>query len=403
MKVLLAPDKFKGSLTSAAVARSLADGLSAQGVGSSSLALADGGDGSVAAALAAGFDPIAVTVTGPTGAPRQTTMAFDGRTALIEVADSCGLAALPRGVPAPLESSSRGLGDAVRAAAALRPDRIVLALGGSASTDGGAGLLAGLGIRFSGAGGALPRITGGTLGRIRSVDTRTLLDLGGIELVLAGDVRNPLLGADGAAAVYGPQKGASAQDIATLETGLANLVDRLRRHGFARAGELAEQPGAGSAGGLGFAGLLLGATFVSGADFFLDLLGFDQRLTGCDLVVTGEGRLDRQTLHGKLAAVVATRSRTVPVVAVVGRNDLTPAESASIGMTQVVALTDRTGRDPAGDPVLSARLLFDVGRTLPVGRLGRRGGTRTVGRAGTEIYPWAPDLGMATGVDGSVG
>ena len=229
-------------------------------------------------------------------------------------------------------------------------------------------MLAALGVRFRDAHGRPIHVNGGALADIRTIDTTALLDLGHIDVLVASDVANPLTGPTGAAVVYGPQKGATPADIADLDVGLRNLVHRLELAGYHDAPELAGTPGAGSAGGLGFAALVLGGSIVSGADFFLDLLHFDAHVRDCDLVITGEGRMDGQTLQGKLPAIVARRSPGVPVIAVVGRSDITPAELETLGIQAVFALGDRTDRNPAGDPELSGRLLADIARTLPIER-----------------------------------
>jgi glycerate kinase len=366
MKVLIAPDKFKGSLTAAEVAHHLGTGLSQRGVTVDALPLADGGDGSVAAAVAAGFRPVEVDVAAATGERHTATIAFDGVTAVVEVANTCGLHTLPPGTLAPLTASSAGIGDAVRAAAALSATRIVLALGGSAGTDGGTGLLAVLGAKFRDEAGRPVTADGGSLCRIHEVDLTGLPDLSHTEIVIATDVQNPLTGPDGAAAVYGPQKGADPAQVAALDAGLAHLVDRLVEAGRPDAPRLAAMPGAGAAGGLGFAGLLLGGRAVSGADFFLDLLQFETHLDGCDLVITGEGRIDDQTLHGKLPAIVARRAAPLPVIAVVGRSDLGDDARRRMGLRAVHAIADRTDGNPATDAALSARLLAELGQTLPL-------------------------------------
>lgn len=371
MKVLLAPDKFKGSLTAAEVAAHLAGGLRDRGITVDELPLADGGDGSVAAAIAAGFRPAPVTVAAATGRPHTTHIAMrdggitDRATAVVEVANTCGLHTLPGGRLAPLAATSTGVGQAVRYAVDNGARRIVLALGGSASTDGGAGLLAALGVVFRDGTGRDIQLAGGTLQRIVTVDVSGLLDLTGIELIIASDVANPLTGPHGAAAVYGPQKGASPDDVAALDAGLQHLVDHLTVL-RPNALTLAQQPGAGAAGGLGFAGLLLGGRIVSGADYFLDLLQFDQRVADCDVVITGEGRIDDQTRHGKLPAVVAHRSLPRPVIAVVGRSDISAAAADEMGLVAVHALTDHTDQNPAGDLQLSRSLLTQLARTIPL-------------------------------------
>src|SRR6478735_8343137 len=284
LRALIAPDKFKGSLTAAEVAGALAAGLrsAAEVAGSPGavhcelLPLADGGDGSVDAAVTSGFARHSVTVAGPTGRPVQADIAFDGATAVVEVANTCGLALLPDGNLDPLNASSRGFGEAVLFALGLKPDRVVLALGGSSSTDGGMGMLSALGYRFLDAAGHELNGSGEALGRIRSIEWTSSPGLAGVELVMASDVHNPLLGRQGAPAVFGPQKGAGPREIAALEDGLKRFVGKLSEAGIPDAGKLAEHAGAGSAGGLGFACLLLEATQVSGADYFLDLLDFNK-------------------------------------------------------------------------------------------------------------------------------
>jgi glycerate 2-kinase len=363
--VLIAPDKFKGSLTASQVVRHLGRGLRRRGIEHRGLPLADGGDGSVDAALAAGFRPVEIEVAAATGERHRAVLAFDGATAVVEVANTCGLHTLLAGRLAPLRSSSTGVGHALAAALRLGANRIVLALGGSASTDGGTGMLAALGAEFRDADGRVLRADGASLRRIRAVDAGGLPDLGGVELVLASEVQNPLTGADGAAVVYGPQKGADPAEVAELDAGLTNLVGCLATT-HSGAGRLAAAPAAGAAGGLGFAGMLLGGRAVSGADYFLDLLQFETQLSGCDLVLTGEGRIDDQTLQGKLPAAVARRAAPLPVVAVVGRNELSDPARRAMGLRAVHAIADLTERSPAGDPVRSGRLLEELGRTIPL-------------------------------------
>ncbi|EMY32950.1 glycerate kinase, partial [Arthrobacter crystallopoietes BAB-32] len=235
-EVLLAPDKFKGSLSASEVAHWLANGLTSQSgperISCKALPVADGGDGSVQAALDAGFQPIPVQVTGPAGTPATTRVAFDGSAAVVEVATTSGLQMLPPEKLAPLTSSSAGFGQAIRAALGQRPRQVVLALGGSATTDGGAGMLSALGAQFLDAHGEAFVPCGGTLADIARIDLSGLIPMKDVDLVAANDVRNPLLGPTGAAAVYGPQKGASTAEVHLLEAGLANLVRRLDEAGL---------------------------------------------------------------------------------------------------------------------------------------------------------------------------
>ncbi|ASN54126.1 glycerate kinase [Sinomonas sp. R1AF57] len=372
MRTLIAPDKFKGSRTANEVAQALAAGLhaAADEAGASGtvqcelLPLADGGDGSVDAAVAAGFARHSCTVAGPTGEPVQTSIAFDGTTAVVEVANTCGLAPLPDGRLEALGASSRGFGDAILFALTLNPARIVLALGGSASTDGGMGMLTALGHTFYDAGGNQLHGSGTALGRTESVWRSALPQLAGTELVMASDVHNPLRGPQGAPAVFGPQKGATAEQVSFLDEGLGHFVDKMAEAGLPGAEALAAHSGAGSAGGIGYACLLLGAKQVSGADYFLDLLDFDARKDGCDVVITGEGSIDEQTLAGKLPAAVARRSGNRPIIAVAGRSLLPKERWSDMDLTRVFTLAEYTDRDSSKDPELSASLLREIGKDI---------------------------------------
>ena len=268
MRVLIAPDKFKGSLTAAEVADHLAKGLAESGAHTRTLPLADGGDGSIAAAVASGFHPLAVRVHGATGHPRDAIVAFSDDTAIVEVANTCGLATLPGGIRAAMSASSYGFGEAILAALTRSPRRLVLALGGSASTDGGIGMLAAFGYRFLDRSGRPLAPIAQNLDLIHCVDDQRAYDFSGIELVVAGDVTSPLSGLTGAATIFGPQKGATAAQVHQLDTGLNNLVEAFTRSGFDRAAADSRAPGSGAAGGIGFATMLLDASMVSGAESF---------------------------------------------------------------------------------------------------------------------------------------
>ncbi|MGY0498536.1 glycerate kinase [Nocardia sp. FBN12] len=364
MRVLVAPDKFKGSLSAAEVADRLAAGLAVAGVDSVRMPLADGGDGSVDAAVAAGFAPHPVLVAGAAGTPSSGRIAVGDGTAVVEVANTCGLTTLPNGRALPLDTSSLGMGQAISQALRFRPHRLVLALGGSASTDGGMGLLAALGFTFADARGRQLRACGRNSIRVHTVDSSRVVNLTGVEIVVASDVTNPLLGPAGAAAVYGPQKGASAAEVRLLDAGLTKLVEAFARSGYPDAMTVAATAGAGSAGGIGFAALLLGGTIVSGAEFFLELFEFDRHLPGFDLVITGEGSIDEQTANGKLPTVLARRAHPVPVVAVAGRSTLSPAQWGPAGFAGIHSLGDYTDRNTADDPELTRELLTRIGRQI---------------------------------------
>lgn len=228
-------------------------------------------------------------------------------------------------------------------------------------------MLTALGYRFLDASGRSLEGNGRNLGLVHSVVVDALPGLIGVELLVASDVHNPLSGPDGAPAVFGPQKGASVQDVSALDAGLTHFVSMLTSGGFESAASLAEHPGAGSAGGIGFACMLLGASQVSGADYFLDLLDFDARKEGCDLVVTGEGSIDEQTLAGKLPAAVARRSGTRPIIAVAGRSLLQRERWSEMSLSHIYTLADYTDLDSSKDPVLSAELLRRIGRDIGEG------------------------------------
>jgi len=344
-RAVVAADKFKGSLTAGQVAARLAAGLARAGFGGevAAVPVADGGDGTVAAALAAGFDPVELEVHGPAGEPVSALFALRDGTAVVEAAQACGLSLLPAGGLAPLTATSRGVGELILAARAAGASRIVLGVGGVATTDGGAGLLQALGVRLSDAAGRELPPGGAALAALAAVDRSGLSDLSGMQFLLASDVDNPLLGPTGAAAVYGPQKGASPGDVRLLEEGLRRWAD-LAEDAAGRT-PARDAAGAGAAGGLGFAALLfLGARMRPGIELLLELASFGSRLDGARLVITGEGSLDAQTLHGKVpvgvARATAAYHRAIPVVAVAGQCTLTADQLRRAGITAAYALTD---------------------------------------------------------------
>jgi glycerate kinase len=341
--VVVAPDKFKGSLTAAQVAAHVAAGLAraAPGVEIAQVPVADGGDGTLDAALSAGYRRVPVRAEGPTGEPVDTAYAERDRVAVVELADVSGLSRLPGKRLAPLTASSYGTGQVIRAALDAGCRRILLGIGGSACTDGGAGMVQALGGRLRDARGGEVGRGGAALAAMQSLDLTGLhpaLPL--TEVVVASDVDNPLLGPRGAAAVYGPQKGASPAEVMLLDAALARWAEAVHR---ATGVDAAGTPGAGAAGGVGFAALaVLGARLQPGIDLILDLVGFLSTLPGARLVITGEGSLDAQTLHGKAPAGVAAAARAadVPVVAVAGRSLLSPADLEPAGILAAYALTD---------------------------------------------------------------
>jgi glycerate kinase len=366
VKVLIASDKFKGSLTSLQVADGLAEGMArvVPSLDVHRISMADGGDGTLDAALSAGFEVAHVTVPDPVGQGRVSVRyARRADTAIVELAEASGFDRLPAGLD-PWAASTMATGLVVSAAIEAGCRDVVVGLGGSCSTDGGSGLLVGLGARVLDAEGR--PVAGGAAG----LRNATTLDLGelrrrtaGVRFGVASDVTNPLLGEQGAAAVFAPQKGASPEDVVELDQALghwADLVDGATgSHHRSRAG-------AGAAGGTGFALLsVLDAEMRSGVDQVLDLVDFRGHLRGADLVITGEGSLDQQSLGGKVPVGVARASAEagMPVVAVCGRNLLTDDELSRSGIHRVWALQDL---QPDLDRCISdaESLIRDLGETL---------------------------------------
>jgi glycerate kinase len=361
--VLIAPDKFKGSLSAAEVAAALARGMeeTAPQVRPVLLPIADGGDGTVEAAIAAGFTRHEAMVHGPTGESITARWAQQGEEAVLELAESSGLRRLPGGELAHSRASTRGLGELILAARDTGARRLLIGLGGSSSTDGGAGLLAALGARLLEEDGEPIADGHDGLARLVSVDpSPALAALEGLDLQAACDVTSPLLGPDGAAAVFGPQKGLASDEVPAADALLRRLADLVDPDSVLRG-----RPGAGAAGGTGFALYVLGARFASGADAVLDLLGFDEALALTDHVVMGEGKLDAQTLSGKGPAEVARRAARAgtDVIAVAGAVELDEQELADAGISRAIDLLSRAHDVP--DAIARAEeLLIDVGREI---------------------------------------
>ena len=342
-RVVIAPDAFKGSLSSARAAEALAAGVrdALPDAEVRVLPLADGGDGTVDALIRAGYERCTAPARGPTGMPGQADYAVSDGAVVVELAGACGLALLPDGRPDPLGASTLGLGDVIRQALAEETHALVICLGGSASTDGGAGLLVALGARLLDDAGQQVPAGGGHLHRVALVDLSGLpARLREIPVRVATDVRSPLLGPTGAAQAFAPQKGADPEQVRALESGLAHWADVLAD---ATGVDARTAPGSGAAGGTGLAAIAaLHGEVVSGADLVRAALGMEAALEWCDLVVTGEGALDRTTLEGKgvgsLAA--AARARGIPVVAACGRVDLGERERRAAGIIAAVGLTD---------------------------------------------------------------
>lgn len=330
MKIVIAPNAFKESLPAHEAARSLARGLR-KSLRDAELVLvpvADGGDGTADALRRnAGGRLLHAEVTGPLGEPvRAARVRLSGRdpvTDVVELARTSGLALVPPAQRDPMKTTTRGFGEMIGLAMRGGARRIIVAIGGSATVDGGAGMAAALGFELLDSRGRPIPDGGRGLEKLESI--RPPANFNPPEILVACDVSNPLLGPRGAAAVFGPQKGATPTMIPRLEKGLERLASRIERDLGARPrGGLAAMAGGGAAGGVG-AGLVgfLGAKIESGAELVLRHAGFERALEGADFVITGEGRLDTQTLGGKAPAVVArmASARGIPVIGVAGSVD----------------------------------------------------------------------------------
>lgn len=316
MRVLIAPDSFKGSLDPTAVARALAAGWRrARPTDEIQLIpLADGGEGTLEAIKASSADwlELPVHARDPLGRPIQATFLRRDESGVVELACASGLSRVAHGERDAMAASTFGTGQVLAAAIGLGVRSVVLGLGGSATTDGGAGLLTALGVRLFDQRGQDLANGGGALGQIARVDLDQVAPiLGEVHLTIASDVRNPLLGEKGAAATYGPQKGADAEQVETLEANLTRYADVLE----AAAGRpIRDVPGAGAAGGTTAGLLAIADRFASfeirpGVEIVMELTGFESALDSADLVITGEGRIDEQTAFGKTALGVAQRAK----------------------------------------------------------------------------------------------
>ncbi|MGA2393803.1 MAG: glycerate kinase [Candidatus Lustribacter sp.] len=349
--MLVAPDKFKGSCTAREAADAIVQGLRdawGEGFAGTVLPLADGGDGTVAAFLDGGAEPQHARVVDALGAPVEVTYARSGSTAILEMAAASGLAAL-RSPLEPRTASTYGTGLLIADALGRGATRIVLGIGGSATTDGGAGALAALGVRFLDAAGRPLEPVPAALAALASIDASGLDPrLAPVALEIACDVRNPLLGPTGAAAVYGPQKGAGPADVAFLDGVLTRLADVAAA---ATGRDLRNLPGAGAAGGLGWGlATFAGARLVRGFEVVAQLTGLAEALRGAALCVTGEGRIDAQSLDGKVVGGVAALAAAagVEVLAIGGSVDpqVVPALRER-GVTCVALIDDPAERDRA--------------------------------------------------------
>lgn len=346
--VVLAPDSFKGGPSALQVAAELSAGWRRARPDDELvlLPLADGGEGTldvVAAACPESVAAVALDVQGPVGGGRPVRyLRLDDRTAVVELAASSGLPLLDE--PAPLAASTYGLGQVLRAATSGGSRRLVVAIGGSASTDGGTGALTALGARFLDRNGHDLPPGGGALPHLAAVDFTRLLPPPSEGVDVLVDVTTPLLGERGAAHLFAPQKGADRRQVEVLERGLTRLATCL--------GGEPHAPGAGAAGGTAYGlATVWGARLVPGADWLGRLVGLSEAIAGADLVVTGEGRFDRTSLQGKLVGDVLARcgAAGTPVAVVAGQVDesVVPRGVTVVDMSQVAGSEAASRREPA--------------------------------------------------------
>lgn len=326
--------------------------------------IADGGEGTAECyAAASGAEMISLEVSGPFGEKVQAVYAKNGTDAVIEMAQAAGLT-LAEGRFDPVKAGTFGVGELIRDAVQRGSRQITVGIGGSATNDGGCGCAAALGVRFYDQEGAEFIPTGGTLGQICSVDCREAQKfLKDTTITVMCDVENPLYGPKGAAYVFAPQKGADPETVRFLDSQLRSFDTVLKKE---LGCSVAELPGSGAAGGMG-AGLraFFHAEMRSGIETFLDLTGFDEKLAGADLVFTGEGRIDSQSIHGKVISGIASRTskKNIPLIAIVGGIDDSASEAYEIGVSAIFSI-NRNAADLRESAPKSAenyrRTLFDI-------------------------------------------
>ncbi len=343
MRVVVAPDKFAGTLTAVEAAAAIVAGWARWAPGDELVPapMSDGGPGFVEVLHAAlGGDLHAVTVSGPFGEDVPATVLVTGASAYVESAQAVGLHLIAEGQRDPERASTRGVGELVGHALAAGATRLVVGLGGSGTNDGGAGLLAALGATATG--GSLVAGPAG-LADLGAVDVRAALErTAGVEIVIAGDVDNPLLGITGATKSYGPQKGLSEERLVVVDAWLQRFADLTDR-------KLAGAKGSGAAGGLGFALALLGGVRRPGVELVAEATGLSEKLRGADLVLTGEGSFDFSSRSGKVpygVAEVAARE-LVPCVALAGRVLVGAREMRAMGVESAYAMVDLLGEGRA--------------------------------------------------------
>jgi len=367
MHILIACDSFKDALDAETVCRAIATGLKRAhpGVTVTEMPLSDGGEGVLdILRKALRLTRIEKQVSDPLGRPVSASygLSADGKTALVEMATASGLQLLKPEERNPLRTTTYGTGELLADARARGATTALLAIGGSATTDAGIGMAAALGWRFLDAHGQPVTPEGGNLQQIARIVPPAQLPFGKVEVLC--DVTNPLHGPMGAAWVYGPQKGGTPESIAHLDEGLRHIA-RLVAEQLGRPG-LDETPGAGAAGGLGFGGMaFLNATLKRGIEMVLDLVGFDRAVAKADLVITGEGHIDGQSLQGKLIQGVCARAGNTPVIALCGKLSASGDEIRAVGLRAAYCINSEE-RPLAEMLAKTARNLEETAARLPL-------------------------------------
>jgi glycerate kinase len=347
MRVLICPDKFAGTLSAVEVAEAIADGWreAAPDDELTLRPLSDGGPGFVEVIAAAKPDArvIDVPTTDPLGRPVNGQVLVDGATAYVECAHACGLHLLAEAERDPKRTTTYGLGALLVAAVEAGARTVVVGLGGSATNDCGAGFLSAVGLTPRTSAGLFIGYGGAAVAQTVTIDGTPRLR--GVDLVAATDVDSPLTGIHGASAVFGPQKGATREDVLLLDDALSRFSQVLEKSLSTCPPGLAELPGSGAAGGLGAALLALGGRVASGIGMVRELIGLDRHLDASDLLITGEGAFDEQSLHGKVAVGLANaaRDRGIPCVVLAGQISAGRRPTMAAGVTEMHALVDHFG------------------------------------------------------------
>ncbi len=347
MKILLAPDKFRGSLNAQQVCEAMTEGIRmvSPEIEVVSLPMADGGEGTLDLLLwyAGGekkigsvHDPLHRIVNAEYG------ISADGKTAFIEMATASGLQLLTKNEQNPLKTSTFGTGELIKSAIETGVEKIILGIGGSATTDAGIGMAAALGWRFFDENNEIVEPIGENLIKIEKIkQPESNIDFSSFNIEVACDVINPLYGENGTAHIYAPQKGADQQAVKQLDEGLQNIAKVFERD-FGKS--YAHLAGTGAAGGLGFGAMaFLGATLKEGVKLLMDFCDFDEKLKGVNLIITGEGKIDNQTLQGKLIKGITDEAQkaNVPVAAICGTLDVSPQELSKIGISYATSILNR--------------------------------------------------------------